>query len=277
MSPRSKKASRPRQDGSPAQGDPKAGPPAQNGTRNANVCREFVDAFEKALYHYLRIVRPMEVDDDAANRPHIHKYRPLPIKEQRKDVEAFRGCAPQLKEGWTRCRHVLGQCVSAYRGISPEQADRQVYNCFAYFKSLASQLEATDTVPNDPQRSERANEYLPIYRAIHSRHLAIEVASNSDTTEVAAIKSNPYASKQINARMLELMQTLGDEVLGWSAKKWADRLGCSKSAVQLTPTWRETLRGPREASRRQRTSSIDTQSRPSRRNKAKPLEDDDRR
>lgn len=42
----------------------------------------------------------------------------------------------------------------------------------------------------------------------------------------------------VNARMLEVMQSNPD-ARGWSARQWAKHLGCSKSAVAATPTWKQ--------------------------------------
>ena len=44
--------------------------------------------------------------------------------------------------------------------------------------------------------------------------------------------------KHINARMLAALQEQGDLVAGRSAQQWADALGCRKSSVIETPTWR---------------------------------------
>ena len=47
--------------------------------------------------------------------------------------------------------------------------------------------------------------------------------------------------KKINARMLEALQDQSDLVGGRSAQQWADALGCSKSSVIGTPTWKSLL------------------------------------
>lgn len=47
--------------------------------------------------------------------------------------------------------------------------------------------------------------------------------------------------KKVNARMLEALQEQGDSVAGRSAQQWADALGCTKSSVIETPTWKSGL------------------------------------
>lgn len=50
--------------------------------------------------------------------------------------------------------------------------------------------------------------------------------------------------KRINERILGKLQQYPDS-LYWSAQQWADALGCSKSTIAETPTWKTTIRAAR--------------------------------
>jgi hypothetical protein len=50
--------------------------------------------------------------------------------------------------------------------------------------------------------------------------------------------------RNIDAQMLKVMAE-NAESHGWSAREWADYLGCAKSTVVGTPTWRERLKATR--------------------------------
>jgi hypothetical protein len=49
-----------------------------------------------------------------------------------------------------------------------------------------------------------------------------------------------YKGKRINERMLEMLQDDSSRV-NWTARQWADHLGCSVSTVQGTRTWENIL------------------------------------
>ena len=57
----------------------------------------------------------------------------------------------------------------------------------------------------------------------------------------------------VNERMLAQLEA-DPERIGWSARKWADALGCSPSTVTLTPAWRRLMTA-RALNRAQRTES----------------------
>ena len=50
--------------------------------------------------------------------------------------------------------------------------------------------------------------------------------------------------KNIDARMLKVMFD-NPESHGWSARQWADHLGCSDGTIKDTPTWKERLKAAR--------------------------------
>ena len=75
---------------------------------------------------------------------------------------------------------------------------------------------------------------------------------HSDSGANGAVKG-----KRINARMLETIMTTPD-TRGWTARKWAEHLKCSKSSVIATGAWkalkthRDTLRAERATAKRRR-------------------------
>ena len=81
--------------------------------------------------------------------------------------------------------------------------------------------------------------------------MAAPVVPDATATQVQPPGQNNSASrvkgKNINARMLEIIQDKGYEVAGRSAQQWADALGCSKSSVIETQTWTSVLRVQRVA------------------------------
>lgn len=58
--------------------------------------------------------------------------------------------------------------------------------------------------------------------------------------------------KDINGRMLKMLQDRFEEVAGWDSNQWANELGCDSSMVRATKTWKEDLKRARQAARRER-------------------------
>jgi hypothetical protein len=60
--------------------------------------------------------------------------------------------------------------------------------------------------------------------------------------------SRAAKGKHVDERMLSGIRD-NAEALYWSSKQWADNLGCSKSTVIDSPTWKQTCKPARERER----------------------------
>jgi len=60
---------------------------------------------------------------------------------------------------------------------------------------------------------------------------------------IATKSGSQRKGKLINERMMKKLQEDRENCLGWSARDWADHLGCSKSTVHGTKTWKMILAG----------------------------------
>jgi len=98
----------------------------------------------------------------------------------------------------------------------------------------------------------------PLDKAVVLRLLSVEVLRAEGKSEVqlqaagdrpapaSALPEKPATAaegtkgKRINERILGMLQQK-TESLGWSAQQWADALGCSKSTIVETHTWKTTL------------------------------------
>jgi hypothetical protein len=57
-------------------------------------------------------------------------------------------------------------------------------------------------------------------------------------SEHPLITTNPYRKKEVNARMLAMMQA-NPECRGWTAKQWGIALKCREPSVVATKTWKD--------------------------------------
>ena len=71
-----------------------------------------------------------------------------------------------------------------------------------------------------------------------------ELRPSADANPDDGAKVRAVRGKNIDAQMVKVMLE-NQESAGWSAQQWADRLGCAKSTIAGTKTWKERLNAVR--------------------------------
>jgi hypothetical protein len=75
--------------------------------------------------------------------------------------------------------------------------------------------------------------------------------TNAKQANAPATPNQARKGKMINERMLARLQKEPESML-WSARQWADALGCSKSTIAETTTWKNTLQAIKAKERTER-------------------------
>ncbi len=161
----------------------------------------------------------------------------------------------------SRCRHALPRISAA----ELERADRLIRQTVTIPDGMTthwvgeegSRQNVCRCHPDAPYASpEQVERYLPRADAAVQPLPVVAPTSTGPATQVLAEEPGagvtplpvqnlvPVAlaigskGKKINARMLEALQDLGDLARGRSAQQWANALGCAKSTVVETNTWK---------------------------------------